>query len=62
MLFGGEGLFYAVLRGPGKCWMQTTPFSRFADRVIAAAGGSRGETKRGSSLSGMLGNIIGGDR
>ena len=59
-LFGGEGLFYAVLSGPGKCWIQTTPFSRFADRVIAAARGGVGETKRGSSISGMLGNMISG--
>lgn len=60
-LFGGEGLFYAVLRGPGRCWVQTTPFSRFADRVMAAAGGSVGEKRRGSALSGMLGDIISGD-
>ena len=62
MLFGGEGLFYATLRGPGRVWMQTTPFSRFADRVMAAAGGSRGEVRRGSSVSGMLGDILSGDR
>jgi len=61
-LFGGEGLFYAVLTGPGKCWIQTTPFSRFADRVIAAARGSVGEKRRGGSVSGMLGNLIQGDR
>lgn len=61
MLFGGEGLFHAVLRGPGKCWIQTLPFSRFADRVMAAAGGSRGEKRRGSSVSGMLGDLIQGD-
>jgi len=61
MLFGGEGLFYALLRGPGTCWIQTTPFSRFADRVMAAAGGSRGEKRRGSALSGMLGDLIQGD-
>lgn len=60
-LFGGEGLFYATLRGPGKVWIQTTPFSRFADRVIAAAGGSRGEKRRGSAVSGMLGDLIQGD-
>jgi uncharacterized protein (TIGR00266 family) len=60
-LFGGEGLFYAVLTGPGRCWIQTTPFSRFADRVLAAAGGGVGQTKRGSSVSGALGNILSGD-
>ncbi len=59
--FGGEGLFYAVLTGPGKCWIQTTPFSRFANRVLSAAGGNRGEKKRGGAISGVLGDIIGGD-
>jgi uncharacterized protein (TIGR00266 family) len=59
MFFGGEGLFYALLRGPGKVWIQTTPFSRFADRVLSAAGGGRGEKKRGSGIG--LGGLIGGD-
>ncbi len=36
-IFGGEGLFLARLRGPGKIWMQTLPFSRFADRIVAVA-------------------------
>ena len=45
-LFGGEGLFFAYLTGPGKVYLQTLPFSRMADRVWAAAGGSHGE-KRG---------------
>ena len=54
MLFGGEGLFYATLRGPGKCWVQTTPFSRLADRVVSAAGASRGQHKRGGNLLGTL--------
>lgn len=58
MLFGGEGLFYAVLRGPGKIFIQTTPFSRFADRVMAAAGGGKGQVKRGG---GFLGQILGGE-
>lgn len=58
MLFGGEGLFYALLRGPGKVWIQTTPFSRFADRVMAAAGSSKGEHRRGGNL---LGTLLQGD-
>ena len=37
MLFGGEGLFYAALRGPGTVWLQTLPFSRLANRIAAAA-------------------------
>lgn len=52
-LFGGEGLFYVKLSGPGAVWMQTLPFSRLADRIYAAApqtgGKSRGE---GSVLGG----------
>ncbi len=59
-LFGGEGLFHARLTGPGKVYLQTLPFSRLADRVIAAAGpGSKGEVKRMGS--GILGDILGGD-
>ncbi len=59
-LFGGEGLFYAVLQGPGKVWMQSLPFSRLAGRMLAAAprkGGSKGE----GSILGGLGNLIDGD-
>jgi uncharacterized protein (TIGR00266 family) len=60
-LFGGEGLFYAQLRGPGTVWLQTLPFSRLADRIYAAApqggGKQRGE---GSVLSGVF-NLVGGD-
>lgn len=59
MLFGGEGLFYATLQGPGLCWIQTTPFSRLADRVMSASGGSsKGEHKR---FGGMIGSMLGGD-
>ncbi len=60
-LFGGEGLFYALLRGPGKIWVQTTPFSRFADKVMQAAGGGRGQVRRGGALSRMLGGFTSGD-
>src|ERR1041384_8019403 len=38
-LFGGEGLFFATLRGPGRIWLQSLPFSRMADRIMAAAPG-----------------------
>lgn len=55
MFFGGEGLFFARMTGPGKVWLQTLPFSRLADRVIGAAGfGSKGEVKRGGPLGGLL--------
>jgi len=55
-LFGGEGLFFAALTGPGHVVLQTLPFSRFANRITAAAGGSRGESR---GLGGLGGNIIG---
>jgi uncharacterized protein (TIGR00266 family) len=53
-LFGGEGLFYAVLRGPGRIWLQTLPFSRLAGRLMAAAGGGREQNLRGGNLLGGL--------
>ncbi len=59
-LFGGEGLFFAELRGPGKIWMQSLPFSRLAGRMLASApqnGGSKGE----GSILGGLGGLIDGD-
>ncbi len=43
-IFGGEGLFLASLEGPGRVWMQTMPFSRFADRVVAATAQAVGES------------------
>ena len=57
MLFGGEGVFFAQLRGPGKVWLQSLPFSRVAGRMLAAAGGGKNE----GSLLGGLGNILDGD-
>ncbi|MHC4910116.1 MAG: TIGR00266 family protein [Planctomycetota bacterium] len=58
-LFGGEGLFYAAMRGPGTVWVQTLPFSRLADRVYAAApqagGGQVGEGSVLGSVFGALG-------
>ncbi|MCX7894968.1 MAG: TIGR00266 family protein [Thermoanaerobaculum sp.] len=59
MLFGGEGVFYAHLRGPGRVWLQSLPFSRLAGRMLQAAmpGGRREE----GSLLGPLGNILDGD-
>ncbi|WP_117168336.1 TIGR00266 family protein [Paraliobacillus sediminis] len=60
-LFGGEGLFFATLRGPGTIWVQSLPFSRLASRVFSAApenGGSKGE----GSIAGGLFDIFGGDR
>ena len=60
-LFGGEGLFFATLRGPGKIWLQSLPFSRLAGRIVAAAPRTgRGGREEGSVLGG-LGRSIGGD-
>ena len=62
-LFGGEGLFFAAMTGPGRVWLQTLPFSRLADRINQAFKGDRGETKRDmGGLLGGLGDIIGGDK
>ncbi|GGF92332.1 TIGR00266 family protein [Paenibacillus albidus] len=58
MLFGGEGLFFATLRGPGTVWVQSLPFSRMADRILSAARGS-GRKEEGSILGG-LGNLLDG--
>jgi uncharacterized protein (TIGR00266 family) len=57
-LFGGEGLFFATLRGPGKIWIQTLPISRLASRIIAY--GSYNRKEEGSILGG-LGNLLDGD-
>jgi uncharacterized protein (TIGR00266 family) len=57
-LFGGEGMFYAVLRGPGKVWIQTLPISRLASRILSYGTGSR---KEEGSILGGLGNILDGD-
>ena len=59
-LFGGEGVFFAVLRGPGRVWLQSLPFSRLAGRMLQAApqrGGRRGE----GSVLGPLGGLLDGD-
>jgi uncharacterized protein (TIGR00266 family) len=60
-LFGGEGLFFATLRGPGKIWLQSLPLSRLAGRIYAAAPQTgRGGREEGSLLGG-LGRILDGD-
>src|SRR6188474_2801028 len=45
-LFGGEGLFFASMTGPGRVWIQTLPFSRLADRIIGARRADREDVKR----------------
>lgn len=66
-LFGGEGLFFAKVTGPGTVWLQSLPFSRLASRVFAAApqtgGGGKGEGSvlGGFGAGGLLGGVLGGD-
>ena len=60
-LFGGEGLFYAALTGPGTIWMQSLPFSRLASRVYAAAPQTGGTRKGEGSVLGGLGDLVMGD-
>jgi uncharacterized protein (TIGR00266 family) len=61
MIFGGEGVFFARLTGPGKVWIQSLPFSRLAGRMLAAAPGGGGRSKGEGSVLGGLGNIVMGD-
>ncbi len=58
-IFGGEGLFFATLRGPGKVWLQSLPISRLANRILRY--GSPGGRKEEGSVLGGLGNLLDGD-
>ncbi|MCX6275772.1 MAG: AIM24 family protein [Bacteroidetes bacterium] len=59
VLFGGEGMFFAKLTGPGTIYLQSLPFSRLADRIVSASrwGGAKEES---SGIGGLLGGIISG--
>lgn len=57
-IFGGEGLFFALLRGPGKVWIQSLPISRLAARILSYATYKR---KEEGSILGGLGNLLDGD-
>ncbi len=57
-LFGGEGLFMATLTGPGLVYLQSLPFSRLADRIVAASGFKNVDQQRG--IAGVGGGILGG--
>lgn len=59
-IFGGEGLFFATLQGPGKVWIQSLPISRLASRIIAY-GGIGGRRREEGSILGGLGNLLDGD-
>ena len=60
-LFGGEGLFYAALTGPGRIWLQSLPFSRLAKRVLSAIPRGAGNRKGEGSILGDLGELVMGD-
>ena len=65
MFFGGEGVYFARLRGPGRVWIQSLPFSRLAGRMLAAAppGARQGRGRVGEgSVLGGIGDLIGGNR
>lgn len=61
MFFGGEGLFFATLQGHGTVWLQSLPFSRLADRIIAHAPRMGGTATGEGSVLGGLGRLLDGD-
>jgi len=60
-IFGGEGLFFATLRGPGRVWLQSLPLSRLANRIIAAVPRAVGGGREEGSVLGALGGLLDGD-
>lgn len=60
-VFGGEGLFFATLSGPGKIWLQSLPLSRLANRIVMSAPATGGRSADQNSLlgAGVLGGILG---
>ncbi|WP_224490712.1 TIGR00266 family protein [Robertkochia flava] len=60
-VFGGEGLFYATLRGPGVVYIQSLPFSRLAERVLASIPRKGGKSRGEGSVLGGLGDLLDGD-
>jgi uncharacterized protein (AIM24 family) len=60
-LFGGEGLFFATLRGPGRIWLQSLPLSRLANRIVSAVPGLTGQSRGEGSLLGGIGRVLDGD-
>ncbi|HOO46901.1 MAG TPA: AIM24 family protein, partial [Deltaproteobacteria bacterium] len=60
MFFGGEGLFLATLRGTGTVFLQSLPFSRMADRILAHAPSAGGSRKDEGSILGGIGDLLGG--
>ena len=60
-VFGGEGMFFAHMTGPGRVWLQSLPFSRLADRVIANAPRAGGKRRGEGSILGGIGGLLDGD-
>ena len=66
MIFGGDGMFLAVLTGPGAVWLQTLPISRLAHQINEYL--PHNENRQGGSmaggalLGGIVGSILGGDQ
>ena len=60
-LFGGEGLFFATLQGPGRVWLQSLPLSRLANRIVAAVPGLRTGGREEGSILGGIGRMLDGD-
>jgi len=60
-LFGGEGLFFATLRGPGRIWLQSLPLSRLADRLYSSAPKAGGHAREEGSVLGGIGRLLDGD-
>ena len=60
-LFGGEGLFFATLTGPGRVWLQSLPLSRLAGRIYKAIPGIGGGRREEGSLLGGIGDLLDGD-
>lgn len=60
-MFGGEGLFFARVRGPGTVWLQSLPFSRLADRIYKAMPQTGGRSKGEGSVLGGIGRLLDGD-
>jgi uncharacterized protein (TIGR00266 family) len=61
MLFGGEGLFFAQLTGPGRVILQTLPFSRMADKIVASSPLGRGRRREEGGVLGGIGSLLDGN-
>ena len=59
--FGGEGVVFATLRGPGKVWLQSLPLSRLAGRLYASAPQAGGKRRGEGSILGRVGDLLDGD-